>query len=195
MGWIAQMIKKPEFDTSDARLHFFVADLSFNELGFVKALKEGTGGAEVSPNQQTVIDLLPGGKYMRVIIQESNHGTFDFTAELHKEYGRKQTEHIRFWMLVATDGSGHVHGGWESGAEAPGKYRPIAIDVYDTVDGQGQPRIAGDSVGTFVHLQDLDKPAENHVGNPLGHYQSGFSRTIRMAPLPEGVYYNETWLH
>jgi hypothetical protein len=194
MGWIAQMIQKPDFDTSDARLHFMVADLSFNELGFVDELRDHTMGAEVSPNKQTMVEWMVPDKYMHVVISEASHGTFDFTAELHKDLGKKQTEHIRFWMLVATDGSHHDHGG--RSAPAAKQYRPIAIDVFDTADGTGK-RLAGESVGTFTHIQDLSKPANNHAGNPLGHYQDGFSRTITLVhdAAPEGLVYNETWLH
>lgn len=186
MGWIAQMIKRPDFDMwGQPRIQFFVADLSFNNLDFVKVSKDATGGAEISPSTQTTIEMFPLNKYMHVVISEQNHGTFDFTAELHKEYGRKQTEHIRFWMLVATDGS-HHHGD----AEAAGKtmYRPVSIDIYDEAT-RGGPKLAGESIGTFTHLPD------GHVGNPLGHYQSGFNRVIEIGPAPEGVLYNVTWLH
>jgi hypothetical protein len=190
MGWIAQMIKRPEFDTwGDPRIQFIVADLSFTDTAFVDAMHEATGGAEISPSLETTIEwVAPEKKYMHVIISEANHGTFDFTAELHKEFGTKESEHFRFWMLPAADGSSHDHEGLE-GAEPEWAYRPIAIDIYDNVTGSGTPKLAGESIGTFTHLPD------GHVGNPLGHYQDGFDRTIVIGPTPQGIGFNETWLH
>ena len=183
MGWIGQMIKKPEFDDSDARLHFFIADLSFDNADFANWVRDLTKGAEVSPNTECKIDIFPGAKFMHVTISETRHGTFDFTAELHKEFGKKQTEHIRFWMVVARDGS-HQH----EGNAGPAGFYPVAIDVFDTADGTGK-RLAGESIGTFTHLPD------GHYCNPLGHVQDGFSRRVVLGPVRTDVMLNETWLH
>lgn len=184
MGWIAQMIKRPDFDTDGPRLQFFVADLSFDNIDFVSQLKMLTAGAEVSPNTEASIELFPLEKYMHVVISEESHGTFDFTAELHKEFAKKESEKIRFWMLVATDGSHHHDGELAE----PTMYRPIAIDLEDVADGTGK-KIAGESIGTFTHFPD------GHFGNPLGHLQTGFSRTITLGPMPDGILFDKTWLH
>ena len=194
MGWIAQLIERPDFDTwANPRIQFFVADLSFNEQAFVDATKESTGGAEISPASVVTIEWQVPEKYLHVVITEANHGTFDFTGEIHKEFGKKETEHIRFWMLPRTDGMGHAHCETDTcmmADEAPPMYRPISIDVFDTATGGGR-KLAGESIGTFFHFDT----AGNHYGNPLAHYQDGFDRTIIIGPAPEGVTYDRTWLH
>jgi hypothetical protein len=194
MGWIAQMIERPDFDVwGEPRIQFVVADLSFNNDDFANTTKAATRGAEISKSTDMVIEWYAPEKYMHVIIQEASHGTFDFTAEIHKEFAKKETEHIRFWMLPRTDGMSHAHGcelvACEAD-EAPPMYRPISIDIFDTATGGGT-RLAGESLGTFIHING----EEQHQGNPLGHYQDGFDRTIIIGPAPEGIMYDTTWLH
>jgi hypothetical protein len=188
MGWVAQMIERPDFDVwGEPRIQFLVADLSFSDEAFVAALKVAALGAEISPAYETSIEWIVSGSYMRVIITEANHGTFDFSAELHKEFTAKENEHIRFWMLPRVDGEAHDHGG---SADADGVlYRPIAIDIHDRMREGPTPRLAGESIGTFTHLPD------GHVGNPLGHFQYGFDRVIEIGPVPADVVFDETWLH
>ncbi len=185
MGWIAQMIERPDYDEwGEPRIQFFVADLSFNNQDFVDAMYDATGGAEISKALETTIEMYPAEKYMHVVISEARHGTFDFTAELHKEFAQKQTEHIRFWMLVSSEGA-HDH---DEASDDP-VYTPISVDIYDTVEGDGTWKLAGESVGTFTHFPD------GHVGNPLGHYWDGFDRVIEIGPAPEGITHDVTWLH
>ena len=195
MGWIAQLIERPDFDVwGEPRIQFVVADLSFNVNEYVDASREATGGAEISPATENLIEWYVPEKYMHVVISEAAHGTFDFTAELHKEFGKKESEHIRFWMLPRTDGMGHAHCEAEcASADDPVKYRPISIDIFDTATGGGK-KLAGESAGTFIHIQG-DDPTGWHPGNPLGHYQDGFDRTIVIGPAPEGIEFDETWLH
>ncbi|HEX9817042.1 MAG TPA: hypothetical protein VGB18_08685 [Candidatus Thermoplasmatota archaeon] len=195
MGWIAVMIERPDFDVwGEPRIQFVVADLSFNNDAFANNTKDATGGAEISKSTDMVIEWYAPEKYMHVIIQESNHGTFDFSAEIHNEFGKKESEHIRFWMLPRTDGMSHAHGcemlACEAADEAPPKYRPISIDIFDTATGGGT-KLAGESLGTFIHVNG----EEQHQGNPLGHYQDGFDRTIIIGPAPEGIEFEKTWLH
>ena len=195
MGWIAQMIERPDFDVwGEPRIQYIVADLSFNNDLFANTTKEATGGAEISKSTDMVIEWYAPETYMHVIIQEASHGTFDFTAEIHKEFAKKETEHIRFWMLPRADGMSHAHGcemlACEGMDEEPVKFRPISIDIFDTATGGGR-KLAGESLGTFVHING----EEQHQGNPLGHYQDGFDRTIIIGPAPEGILYDETWLH
>ncbi len=193
MGWIAVMIERPDFDVwGEPRIQYIVADLSINNDDFANTTKEFTGGAEISKSTDMVVEWLAPEKYLHVIIQEASHGQFEFTAEIHKEFAKKETEHIRFWMLPRTDGMGHAHCEASLCAaddEAP-LYRPISIDVFDTATGGGK-RLAGESVGTFAHVNG----EEFHPGNPLGHYQDGFDRTIVIGPAPEGITYDQTWLH
>jgi hypothetical protein len=193
MGWIAQMIERPDFDTwGEPRIQFMVADLSFNIQEYVDATREATGGAEISPATENLIEWLVPDRYIHVVIAEANHGTFDFTAEIHKEFGKKESEHIRFWMLPRSDGMSHGH--CESCLEdEPVMYRPISIDIFDTATGGGR-KLAGESLGTFIHIQG-DDPTGWHPGNPLGHYQDGFDRTIVIGPAPEGIEFDRTWLH
>lgn len=188
MGWIAALIERPEFDTwGEPRLQFVVADLSFGNAELADALRAATGGAEISPGTEYSIEwLVPERKYVHVVLSEVNHGTFDFTAEIHKAYGAKPEEQFRFWMLSSADGHEHAHG---EAPEEGGLYRPISLEVYDTPNGKGGMRIAGESVGTFTHLPD------GHYGNPLGHYVDGFDRVIELGPAPEGITFNRTWLH
>jgi hypothetical protein len=196
MGWIAEMIERPDFDTwGEPRIQFIVADLSFNVEDYVAATKEATRGAEISPATENLIEWYVPEKYMHVVISEASHGTFDFTAELHKEFAKKETEHIRFWMLPRSDGMGHSH--CEATCSADDevvKYRPISIDIFDTATGGGK-KLAGESVGTFIHIQDVSDPTSNHPGNPLGHFQDGFDRTIVIGLAPEGIEYDRTWVH
>lgn len=193
MGWIAQLIERPDFDVWDEpRIQFMVADLSFNNDDFVTVSKEATRGAEISPATNMVIEWYAPEKYMHVVITEASHGTFDFTAEIHKEFAQKETEHLRFWMLPRTDGIGHAHceSNECSAAEENILYRPISIDLFDTAK-PGARKLAGESLGTFVHLNG----EEQHQGNPLGHYWDGFDRTIVIGPAPEGLTFDRTWLH
>lgn len=189
MGWIASLIERPDFDVwGEPRIQYVVADLSFNNDDFAQSARDATGGAEISLGTAYTIEwLVPANKYMHVVLTEANHGTFDFTAEIHKEYGQKAEEHIRLWMLPSTDGEWHSHG--EAQDPAPKTYRPISIDMYDTPNGKGGTRIAGESVGTFTHFPD------GHFGNPLGYYVDGFDRVIEIGPAPEGVTFERTWLH
>lgn len=189
MGWIAQMIERPDFDTyGEPRIQFMVADLSFNNQDFVTSTGEATRGAEISLATNMVIEWYAPQKYMHVIITEANHGTFDFTAEIHKEFADMKEDHIRFWMLPALDGS-HGHGHGLSESEMTG-YRPISLDYYITPK-EGSKKLAGESLGTFLHING----EEQHQGNPLGHYWESFDLVIEVGPAPEGITFEETWLH
>jgi hypothetical protein len=189
MGWIAKLIRRPSFDAwGDPRLSFIVADLSFNNQAFVTAAQVGTGGAEISLATGLKVDWLVPDRYLHVVISEANHGTFEFTSEITKQFAEKRTEHIRFWMLPSSDG---MHG--HDATPAAASYRPISIDVFDTAK-PGARKLAGDDLGPFTHLNVPDE-VPPHAGNVVGHYWDRFDRVVEIGPAPEGITFTETWLH
>lgn len=205
MGWIAEMIMPPaEVQTATpARLDYFVADLSFTIPEFVALTREVSNGAEISDGVEYVVEWTVPDRYMHVVLSEANHGTFDFTAEIHKEFGPKETEKIRFWQLAAVGGA-HGHAEEEMAPGIPAErgegadtmmYRPVYFDITQTMRDGPVMKKAGESAGTFTHVVDIQEGNVPHVGNPLGHYQSGFDMVIEFGGAPEGVFYDNTWLH
>lgn len=203
-GWVAYMIKQPTFDTTPGiAKHFLVADLSISDVDVVDLLRTATGGAEISRSFGATI--AKEGPITRAYLDDENHGVFGSDIVLESSpFGTKESEVIRFWMLVPVAADGHGHDeemagpipgipGESSSSEDTMMYRPVAFDMVDT---SANPAGRFDGPAGFTHTDN-----ENHGnsvgagGNVHGVFWDGFDREFRWVDVPAGVYFDNTWTH
>lgn len=185
-GWVGVKIHPPEWDTSGIERQFFVADLSFPDEDILKELQGKA--VHASTTWGAKIEWLAPG-VMHTVLDDEEHGVFETHSKM-KDYRALETQPIRFWMLVATDGS-HEHGGG-SDASAATTYKAISFDL---VDNGGEKHLVSDTTGFLTHTRTDAHGAVPGAGGTLqAVLYTGFDRTIAFGPSPDLVF-EKTWTH
>jgi hypothetical protein len=140
-GYIANMIKPPEFDPGGADVHFIIAGLGFGNGSFADQLRESTT-ADITHAYNAQVDwYVPKESprsFVYVEFSDVEKGIYMSASEM-AYYRDVSPRTIRIWWQVPADGSdshmGHAHGGSQGGDESI-LWNPVYWDITTTGGAQ-----------------------------------------------------------